>query len=311
LTQKNLKDVAASVRQKLLNLAHQKEEDFQLVLGRFTIERFLYRLSRSDYSNEFLVKGATLFALWSREAYRPTRDLDLLGLGDDDAARILGVFRSICGLTAADDGIRFEADSVRVESLRVGADFEGLRVHISATLAGARISLQIDIGFGDVVCPPAEEVDFPVMLHLPVPRIKVYRRETAIAEKFDAMLKFGLANSRMKDFFDIWFLARNFAFEGRTLRAALQATLSRRGALPTEFPVALTPKFFEDSVKLNQWKAFRQRARLETDAPELGDVCRFLTDFLVPPFAAKEPQNFSMVWPPGGPWRSPGEKHDR
>lgn len=303
MTQKALKDVAASVRQRLLNLAHEKGEDFQLVLSRFAIERLLFRLSRSDHRNEFVVKGATLFALWSKGIHRPTRDLDLLGLGDDDASRVLETFRSICRLSATEDGIQFRVESVRVESLRVGADFEGLRVHILATLAAARIPVQVDIGFGDAVNPPAEEIEFPVMLNLPAPRIKVYRRETVIAEKFDAMIKFGMVNSRTKDFFDIWFLANNFGFEGPTLSGALRSTLSRRGASPTEVPVALTPEFFEDSDKLNQWKAFLRRGGLEAKAGTLGDVCRFLKDFLMPPFAATKSKDFLMVWPPGGPWR--------
>jgi hypothetical protein len=303
MTQKVLKDVAASVRQRLLNLARERNEEFQLVLDRYAIERLLFRLSRSGYRSEFVVKGATLFALWSGHPHRPTRDLDLLGLGEDDAARVSGVLRRICRVSVPDDGIVFHADSILVEPLRAGTDFEGLRAEVEATLAAARISMQIDIGFGDPVSPPAEEAEFPVLLDFPPPRLLVYRRETVIAEKFDAMVKLGMANSRMKDFFDIWFLANNFTFDGTDLTLALKATLARRGSLSILQPIAFTPEFFEDSGKIAQWKAFLRKGGLDGKAPALAGVCVSLEGFLMGPVrAALADQGFDEVWRPGGPW---------
>jgi hypothetical protein len=303
VTQKFLKDVAASVRQRQLNLARERNEQFQLVLNRYAIERLLFRLSRSDYRSEFVVKGATLFALWSGHPHRPTRDLDLLGLGEEDAARAAAVFQVVCRAAVADDGLAFGTDSISVEPLRGGADFQGLRVVVEARLGTARTPVQIDIGFGDPVTPPAEEAEFPVLLDFPPPRLLVYRRETVIAEKFDAMVKLGMANSRMKDFFDIWFLANNFPFAGTDLSLALKATLARRASPSIVQPIAFTPEFFEDSGKIAQWKAFHRKGGLDGKAPALAGICVSIEEFLRGPVRATlVDQSFGEVWRPGGPW---------
>lgn len=305
MTQKVLRDVAASVRQRLLNLARQSKEDFQFVLNRYAIERLLFRLARSDYRGEFIVKGATLFALWSTGTHRPTRDLDLLALVKDDAARAKKIFEDLCLLPVADDGLHLDHRSIVVEPLRARTDFQGLRVHLTATLAVARITIQVDIGFGDAVVPPASEVVFPTMLAFPAPRLFAYRRETVVAEKFDAMVKLGIANSRMKDFFDIWFLAGRFAFEGRDLSAAVRATLQRRGPPPSEVPLALTPEFFEDAGKRVQWAAFLRRSGLLDKAKTLDQTCLLLRDFLMPAArAARAGESLDQIWSPGGPWRA-------
>jgi predicted nucleotidyltransferase component of viral defense system len=269
LTQKFLRNVAASVRQRLLNIAHERNEAFQLVLGRFAVERLLFRLSRSSYRKQFVVKGATLFRLWSERMHRPTRDLDLLGLDEEDSRRVKEIFQELCRLDVPEDGLRLPVGAVSVNPLRVGTDFEGLRVLLRATLAGARIPMQVDIGFGDPVSPPAEEVEFPTLLRLPAPRLLAYRRETVVAEKFDAMVKLGMANSRMKDFFDIWFLAKRFLFHGASLRGAIRATSTRRGAFSAETAIALTPEFSTDPAKTAQWKVFLRRSGLEEVAPTL------------------------------------------
>ena len=309
MTQKFLKDVAASVRQRLLNLARERNEQFQLVLNRYAIERLLFRLSRSDYRSEFVVKGATLFSLWTGHPHRPTRDLDLLGLGDEDAGRAAGVFQEICRTAVPDDGLTFDAGSILVEPLRAGTDFQSLRVVVHARLGTARIPMQIDIGFGDAVTPPAEEAEFPVLLGFPAPRLLFYRRETVVAEKFEAMVTRGIANSRMKDFFDIWFLARNFAFEGPALIEALSGTMEQRGVSFGQ-PIAFTREFFDDTGKVAQWKVFLRRSGLEKEAPTLSEVCLHNERFLMPPArAVVAGKEFDQTWPAGGPWR-PGEKRN-
>jgi hypothetical protein len=255
-----------------------------------------------------VVKGATLFALWSGHPHRPTRDLDLLGLGEENSAVARGVFQEICRAAVPDDGLVFDADSVSVEPLRAGTDFQGLRVGVRARLGTARIPMQIDIGFGDAVTPPAEEAEFPVLLGFPAPRLLFYRRETVVAEKFEAMVTRGIANSRMKDFFDIWFLARNFAFEGPALVESLGGTMKQRG-VSFGHPIAFTREFFDDTGKVSQWKVFLRRSGLEKEAPALSDVCLHNERFLMPPArAAVAGKGFDQSWPAGGPWRPMGKR---
>lgn len=199
--------MAASCRAKLLNRSRDRKEDFQFVLGRWVAERFLYRLGASKQRDQFVLKGATLFLIWKGELARPTRDLDLLGYGNPDIDRVVRTVREICSLQA-DDGIEFDLDGIRGEAIREDAEYDGIRVLVVATLDRARVTLQIDIGFGDVVDPAPVESRVPVMLDLPAPLLRAYPPEVVIAEKFEAMVTLGAANSRMKDFFDIWMLLR-------------------------------------------------------------------------------------------------------
>jgi hypothetical protein len=210
-------NLAASVRQRLLNLAKERRADFQLILIQYGIERLLYRLTQSVYKDRFLLKGAMLFSIWSNEPFRSTRDVDLLGQGDNDIPTMLKVFKEICRTAVEDDGLQFLVDTIEGEQIRDDHEYQGIRLRFEARLAGARIPLQIDIGFGDAVAPPPELVDYPVMLDLPVPRLRAYPREVVVAEKFQAMVVLGIANSRMKDFFDIWMLASVFDFAGPRL----------------------------------------------------------------------------------------------
>ncbi len=195
MSRRKPRDVGASVRGRLLNLARERREDFQLVLTRYALERFLYRLSRSPHRDSFILKGAMLFSLWVRAPYRATRDLDLLGKGDASPARMTEVFRQICALEVEDDGLEFAADSVTVEEIRDVQEYGGLRVTLTARLARARIPIQVDVGFGDAVTPPAQEVELPSLLDFPRPRVKAYQAETVIAEKLQAMVALGMATA--------------------------------------------------------------------------------------------------------------------
>lgn len=299
------RDVAASVRDRLLALARERREDFQLILTRFAAERLLYRLSRSKYNDQFLLKGAMLFLVWTGEMYRPTRDVDLLGRGENEVARLEGIFRDVCKVSVEDDGLEFMRETIQGSPIREGDDYEGVRLALTARLARAKIPLQVDIAFGDAVRPEPEEAEFPTILALPAPRLRIYPREAVIAEKFQIMVALGIANSRMKDFFDIWTLARTNAFEGPTLADAIAATFARRRTpLPTAPPSALTPEFSEDRSKQAQWDAFVRRGRLDVGKTALGDVVALLREFLLPPtFAIAAGEPFDMRWPLGGPWQ--------
>jgi len=300
------RNLTASVRHRLTDLARKQGEDFQLVLTRYVIERLLYRLSRSPYHDQFVLKGAMLFRVWTDQIHRPTRDLDLLSKGKPTLETLANIFREICGLAVEEDGLTFDPATVTAERIKEDQEYEGVRVGCRAQLGQARIDLQIDIGFGDAVVPRPANITYPAMLEFPAPVLRAYPRQTAVAEKFQAMVMFGIANSRMKDFYDLWLLAGNFEFDGPSLCKAIQATFHRRKTeLPAKPPLALTPEFGTDAAKIRQWQAFVKKGKLDTAGVTLEQVCAFLSGFLMPPTVALVAGgNFEMAWPPAGPWRA-------
>lgn len=297
-------NMAASVRQKLLNKAKAEQSDFNLMLTRYGLERFLYRLGRSDYSNRFVLKGAMLFPLWGIEGFRTTRDIDLAGFGESDLEELKVVFQIICQTQAEDDGITFDSQSIQAEDIRDQMEYGGTRLTFNAELAGARIIIQVDVGFGDTITPEASNAIYPTILELPAPHLRVYPAETVVAEKLEAMVKLGIANSRMKDFYDIWTIARMFNFDGITLQTAIQRTFERRNtAIPLSIPLALTEEFATDSQKLQQWRAFLNRTGLKVEK-ELDGVTAFIAAFILPPLKAlNHGALFNETWPAGGTWQ--------
>jgi hypothetical protein len=298
----------ASVHNRLLNHARKSKDEPQLVLMRYGLERLLYRLSRSDNASEFVVKGALLFLVWTGEPHRATKDLDLLALKSNSTAHLEKVFREVCKLSVEDDGLVFLADSVSVEPIRENDIYQGVRVTLEARLGNARIPLQVDIGFGDVVTPKAGRITFPTLLDFPAPKVAVYPKETAIAEKFEIMVKLGVANSRMKDYYDIWALSREFDFDGAQLSDAIRATFRRRKTvLPADFPVALSSDFSGNASKQHQWGAFIKRGRLRISEGDLEKVVETIRGFLGPAVAAaRSGSELNAVWPKGGPWKTQG-----
>lgn len=295
---------AHSIRDRLLRLAKAQNEEFQNLLMRYARERWLYRLSLSAQRERFVLKGAMLFALWSDEPHRPTQDLDLLGLGRSSVAELETVCREVCAVAAEEDGLQFLAESVRGVAIREENIYDGVRLTLRAMLGKATIPLQIDVGFGDAVIPEPEQIEYPVLLGLPAPKLWAYRRETVIAEKFDALVELGLRNTRLKDFHDLWVLAGNYDFEGETLTEAIRATFNRRRTpLPTEAPVALTAEFVGAPVKQEQWRAFVRRGKLRAGEVRLEEVVALLREFLLPPVAALQASSsFKRRWKAGGPW---------
>ncbi len=236
------KKPAASARDRLLALAREQGEDFQLVLTRYGLERLLYRLSHSPHHDRFVLKGAMLFILWSRNPHRPTRDVDFLGFGDSSEAGLLAVFRDLCAMPDQGDGVTFDPESVRVEPIRDDTEYGGMRVTLTGQLAGARIPIQADIGFGDAVTPETVVIGYPTLLDDPAPTLRAYPRETVIAEKYQALVALGMANSRMKDFYDLWVMARDFDYQGDTHAQATGNTFARRRTeLPEGTPSGLGP----------------------------------------------------------------------
>lgn len=272
---------AASVRAKLKNKAKEKQVEFQNLLVRFGNERLLYRLSRSEYQKSFMLKGALLFAIWTGEPHRPTKDIDLLGFGKNDIPTLENIFKEICTIDG-EDGLEFFAESIKGAEIRAEKIYQGVRITLLASLDGAKIPLQIDIGFGDAVTPPAETETLPTILELPKPRLRIYPKETVIAEKFEAIVKLGLGNSRMKDFWDVQFLIKKFSFEGKLLQKAIRATFAnRQTAVPEKLPVALTETFTQNSETIADWKAFIKRNKIESET-DFDKVIESLSGFFEP-----------------------------
>ncbi len=298
------RNLAQSVRARLVNYARVSGEESMRVLIRFANERFLYRLSRSPHRDRFILKGATLFSVWADAPHRPTRDVDFLASGDCTVEGIVPTFQAICETPVEEDGIVFPPESVRAQERRDEETYPGLHVELTAHLGTARIPLQIDLGFGDVVTPAAEEVEVPTLLDFPRPRLRAYPRETVVAEKLEALVSLGLSNSRMKDFYDLWYLTRYFAFRGPSLAAAIRATFARRGTvLPEAVPLALSATFSGDPAKRMQWDGFLRRGGLSAGAPALEEVIEALRGFLwLPLESLGTGKGFAQRWEPGGPW---------
>jgi len=275
-------DRSASILARLLTLAKQRGDDYNLLLNRFGMERLLARVSTSPHADRFLLKGALLFALWYDTPHRPTRDADLLGFGPDDEANLIATFREVAAMDLA-DGIVFDPESVKAEAVRQDKTYGGTRITLAARLGTARCALQIDVGFGDAVTPGPQTAAYPTLLgDFQAPTLRVYPVYTVIAEKYQAMVMLGQANSRMKDFFDLAVIARRTELDGAILVAAIAATFTRRQtALPTDRPLALTKQFGEDAAKLHQWQAFLNKNRIA--AASLGDTVALLDDLLWPP----------------------------
>lgn len=302
-------DVAHSVRDRLKGIARQSGEPFAEVLVRYGLERLLYRLSRSEWRTRFTLKGALLFALWSKHPHRATRDADLAGPGRFDEAEIGRVFRSLCVLPVEPDGVVFAPEAVQTETIRRGNEYHGVRVRLTATLKRTRIPLQVDIGLGDVVEPRPAEAFLPVLLpEMPSPRLRTYTPHSVVAEKLHAIVELGFDASRVKDYFDLFKLAELFQFDGETLAHSIARTFERRKTTaPVEVPAGLGDEFAHDRMKLAMWHAFVRRSRLVDGAPEMADALPALRGFLLPPLAAaRDGTHFGRRWMPGKGWRTRG-----
>lgn len=271
------RNLAASIRARLKQRADARKQDFNLILTHYGLERLLYRLSISPLAGNYLLKGALLFSLWYDRPHRPTRDADLLGFGPDDIDSAVAAFREICAMEV-EDGIAFDLASVKGSVIRKEAGYGGVRIDLLAKLDGARITLQVDIGFGDAVTPGPELVSYPVLLEdLPAPQLRSYPKYTVVAEKFHAVCLLGMANTRMKDYFDLWVLLTEGALESTELRRAIDATFARRQLqVPDTTPSGLSDAFAQDAVKTAQWIAFLKKNRLQ--ALNLVDVVTLLRD---------------------------------
>lgn len=301
-------NLAASVRARLLNLARVRGETFDYILVRYGSERLLYRLSQSSHQDQFVLKGAMLLELWGDAVHRPTRDVDLLGFGPSEPEAVAAVFQTILKTEVVPDGLTFDGSAVRAEPIRDANEYHGVRVRLQANLDHALIPLQFDIGFGDAVTPPPEESSFPTLLDFPNPVLRTYPRETVVAEKFEAMVRLGLSNSRLKDYWDVWTLARTFPFDGPLLAEAIASTFGRRGsAVPADTPAALSEAFEREWER--QWSRFLWRSGLP-DAGTLAKALILIREFVMPPSKALTASSeFGCRWDPSDGWKPSGLPH--
>jgi predicted nucleotidyltransferase component of viral defense system len=297
----SFRNVPASVRQRLLDRARSDGRPFSELLQYYAIERFLYRLSRSAYAGCFILKGGVMLRAWRSPEFRPTMDIDMLGRTSNQEGNIIAQMREIMGVEVESDGITFDPDSIQTERITEDAEYEGIRVRFRGMLDSARVSMQVDIGFGDIVYPGPEESDLPAMLDHPSPRLLCYSPESVIAEKFETMVKRGVLNSRMKDFYDIWLLSRQFDFEGEKLAEAIRLTFQRRGTmLPGE--VAAFDQAFILSKQL-QWTAFRKRLQQDHVPARFLDIVRTVEAFLSPLVTMLSQDDLQpKTWAASGPW---------
>jgi predicted nucleotidyltransferase component of viral defense system len=293
-----MKNPAASVHARLAQRRTTTGEDYNVLLVRFTLERWLYRLSCSSHREQFVLKGAMLFALWEPTLHRVTRDLDLLGFGQPSPGRLADIFRELCLLEVEADGVVFDPRSVVCEDIRAQDEYAGIRVKLRATLGKAVVPLQVDVGFGDAQSVAPEEITFPVLLGMAAPKLRAYARETVVAEKLEAIVKLGMLNTRFKDYFDLHYLAQNFSFTGDLMGKSIAATFARRGtAFPAGLPVGLTPMFATDAAKIRGWLAFWRKTGPKSAAPTLEAVIQLLVAFLEPPLvAAAKGKTAPAIW---------------
>ena len=280
------KNLPASIHQRLLNKARQSGRAFNELLQYYAIERLLYRLSISEYSELFTLKGALMFNAWGLTNLRPTRDIDLLGHTQNTVDAVLKIFQDLSKLETDPDGLEFDPVQVQGERIKEDADYEGIRITMPARLGKTRLTIQIDIGFADVITPAPERLDYPTILDFPAPHLYGYPPETVIAEKFQAMTVLGMANSRMKDFYDIWMLITNFEFDGMVIQTAIERTFQNRSTeLPDERHIVFSDEFAES--KRDQWIAFSRKLRDENTIV-MDQIIATMRGFFFPVLHASE-----------------------
>jgi predicted nucleotidyltransferase component of viral defense system len=302
---KALTNIPASIKAKLLNLSQKRGLDYNHLLTQYAIERLLYRLSISEHRNRFLLKGAQLFLLWEGAFLRPTRDLDLLGFGDVSIQFFVNLFREITAEVCYEDGIIFDSKLILGEEIRAHEEYVGVRLTLKARLDTIKLTLQVDIGTGDAVTPPAKEVIFPTILDLPKPTLRAYQVETVVSEKFHAIVKLGLQNTRMKDYLDLFHILNRYSFDGALLARAIRETFERRGTKELPLKIAgLTEEFFRADVKRTQWESFLRKNPIQVSVPNFAILVTKISDFILPVVACAFQQASSPgSWEPPGPWQ--------
>ncbi len=298
------RNMAASVHRRLLNIARASGRPFNELLQHYAMERYLYRLSKSRYADRFILKGALMLRVWESPVARPTLDIDLLGRTGNDPEALAAIMKEVCGQPVEPDGLEFDGSTVTSRVITEEVDYAGVRIRFRGRLGTARIVMQIDIGFGDVVTPEPTETEYPTLLDLPAPRLVAYPRETAVAEKFQVMLSRAQLNSRLRDYYDVWLLSRGFPFAGELLARAIRKTCEHRETRIVAKPRAFSDEFANDAARQTQWRAFRRKSMLDHAPAELTELVHAVREFLGPiAETLAGDRSFTGSWPPSGPWQ--------
>ena len=302
---KDIKNIEASVRALLQNKARETNRPFAEVLQYYGMERFLYRFSRSEYADKFILKGALMFTVWQVPQRRTTLDIDFSSTYDNQIATIEKVIRDVSKVSVTPDGLVFDSQTIKGQKIKEDADYEGVRVKFRGFLERARIPMQIDVGFGDIIYPNPKTINYPVILDFPKPHLKGYPAESVVSEKFEAMLKLGLLNSRMKDFYDIWLMMRQFDFNGLKLIEALKRTFRhRKTSLPQHKPLFAEEIYDEKSDRQMLWKAFLRKGDIKHAPEKLSTTAREIENFLIDPLdAVNKSRVMNEEWKALGPWK--------
>lgn len=301
----DIKNIEASVRERLQNKAKETNRPFAELLQYYGMERFLYRFSQSKYAEKSILKGALMFTVWQVPERRITMDIDFLAQYDNQVAKIEEVIKEVCQAKVVPDGLVFDPMTVAGQKIKEDADYEGVRVRFRGFLERARIPMQIDVGFGDAIYPKPKAIDYPTILDFPKPLLKGYPAESVVSEKFEAMVKLGLLNSRMKDFYDLWLMTGRFDFDGPKLTEALQRTFShRKTELPEKPPVFAEEIYDETSDRQTLWKAFLGKNQIVHAPEKLKDTAMVIEKFVAGPIKAIHVKSeFDSKWKAPGPWK--------
>jgi len=302
---KDIKNIEASVKAQLQNKAKETNRPFSEVLQYFGMERFLYRVSQSKYADKFILKGALMFIVWHVPERRTTLDIDFLAQYDNQVASIEKMIKDVCKIDVVSDGLIFDPKNVKGQRIKEDADYEGIRVKFLGLLERSRIPMQIDMGFGDSIYPKPKIIEYPVILDFPKPKLKGYPAESVVSEKFEAMVKLGILNSRMKDFYDIWLVMRQFDFDGVQLLEALKRTFkNRKTSLPQRSPLFAEEIYDEKSDRQTLWKAFLKKGDVKHVPEKLNTIAREIEKFLVKPLVAiNKGIGFNEKWKTPGLWK--------
>ena len=295
---KGIKNIEASIKAQLKNKAKEVNRPFAEILQYYGMERFLYRLSQSKYADKFILKGALLFTAWDIPERRTTLDIDFLAQFDNEITAIETVIKDVCNVEVSPDGLKFDPKTVEGRIIKEDADYEGVRIKFIGFLDRAHIPMQIDFGFGDIVYPKTKIIDYPVILDLPKPHLNGYPQESVISEKLEAMIKLGPLNSRMKDFYDIWLMMRQFEFKGTHLIQAIKKTFNHRKTdIPKDKPLFADEIYDEKSDRQTLWSAFLKKGDIQHAPKTLSATAKEIENFLIEPILAiNSNAKFEKTW---------------
>ncbi|MBX7066369.1 MAG: nucleotidyl transferase AbiEii/AbiGii toxin family protein [Parachlamydiales bacterium] len=276
-------NLAESIYSRLKNVAREKKRPVQEILKYYAMERFLYRLSISSYSDSFYLKGGLMLMVWDPMSHRSTIDIDLLAKTSNDLSHLFKILQKIGSIDQPEDGVIIDSNSFKLAASQIDAEYQGVSASFLANLFTAKIPMQIDFGFSDLILPNPAQIKYPTILNLPAPQLKGYTPQTSIAEKFETIVRWGLANTRMKDFYDIWKLIQQFSFDQKELKGIILKVLKNRGTTLEGMPQAFSESFYKNETKNEKWNAFLKNISHEPLPLEkvIGDLKLFF-NYLIP-----------------------------